>query len=311
MLKRVATYLKEMYPVLPRLASAGVHYYALYLLLAASCSFQPELLAPPALAGWLTFFLFLLFLRVSDELKDLEADRVLFPERAVPAGRVLPKDLWLLWGGALALMVGVNAWMPRSLPALAVLLGYGLLMFRYFFAPRLIAGNLLLALATHNPVVVLMNVYGAAVVAQQHRLEPATATLVFVACWLWLPGLLWELSRKIRAPHEETEYVTYSRLLGARGAAAVVAGVILLHVGLLAWAMVSRQVPLSPLALGLAALAGLAAVGVFGAFMVRPARGSRLLRPAAEAYILVCLVGVSITLAWFSTPELPRGVKAW
>ena len=31
---------------------------------------------------------------------------------------------------------------------------------------------------------------------------------------LYFPALIWEISRKIRAPKEETEYVTYSKLFG-------------------------------------------------------------------------------------------------
>ena len=33
---------------------------------------------------------------------------------------------------------------------------------------------------------------------------------------LWMPFLGWEISRKIRGPQDETEYVTYSRLWGPK-----------------------------------------------------------------------------------------------
>ena len=36
-----------------------------------------------------------------------------------------------------------------------------------------------------------------------------------LACFtLYFPALIWEVSRKIRAPKDETEYVTYSKLFG-------------------------------------------------------------------------------------------------
>ena len=36
-----------------------------------------------------------------------------------------------------------------------------------------------------------------------------------MAAWtLYFPALIWEISRKIRAPRDETEYVTYSKLFG-------------------------------------------------------------------------------------------------
>ena len=35
---------------------------------------------------------------------------------------------------------------------------------------------------------------------------------------LYFPALIWEVSRKIRAPKDETEYVTYSKLFGYKKA---------------------------------------------------------------------------------------------
>ena len=38
-----------------------------------------------------------------------------------------------------------------------------------------------------------------------------------MALWtLYFPALIWEVSRKIRAPKDETDYVTYSKLFGYR-----------------------------------------------------------------------------------------------
>ena len=42
----------------------------------------------------------------------------------------------------------------------------------------------------------------------------------FLAAWtLYFPALIWEIARKIRAPKDETEYVTYSSLFGYKKAA--------------------------------------------------------------------------------------------
>ncbi len=41
----------------------------------------------------------------------------------------------------------------------------------------------------------------------------------FLAAWtLYFPALIWEIARKIRAPKDETEYVTYSKLFGYKKA---------------------------------------------------------------------------------------------
>ena len=84
----------------------------------------------------------------------------------------------------------------------------------WFFSKKKIQKSLPLALVTHNPVQMIMNVYILSFTCIKYGL-PLFTWINFLAAWtLYFPALIWEISRKIRAPKDETEYITYSKLFG-------------------------------------------------------------------------------------------------
>ena len=99
-----------------------------------------------------------------------------------------------------------------------LLCGYGSLMAVWFFKKHKIQKSLPLALVTHNPVQMIMNIYVISFICIKYNLEPFTFVNFLVALTLYFPALIWEISRKIRAPKDETEYVTYSGLFGYKKA---------------------------------------------------------------------------------------------
>lgn len=225
--ERLRNYLTIMYPPLPRLGAAGLMtlgYRAALGLAHGESSGEPAL---HMLLGAVAVFLFLLILRLMDELKDTDVDARLFPGRPLPSGMVRESDL----RGALAvttlLFLAVNIPMPGAFPFAVALLCYALLMFVWFFHPDVLKPNLLLTLATHNPVVGLMFLYLAAVTADEQGVAAGDLHPGVVAATVlqyWAMGFSWEISRKIRRAEEETAYVTYSQILGRRGALAVALG---------------------------------------------------------------------------------------
>ena len=68
------------------------------------------------------------------------------------------------------------------------------------------------------PVQMIMNIYIISYTCIKYDLYPFTLTSFLVALTLYFPALIWEISRKIRAPKDETEYTTYSKLFGYRKA---------------------------------------------------------------------------------------------
>ena len=64
----------------------------------------------------------------------------------------------------------------------------------------------------------IMNIYVISFVVIQHSLPVFSLTNIMAVFTLYFPALIWEVTRKIRAPKDETEYVTYSKLFGYKKA---------------------------------------------------------------------------------------------
>lgn len=217
MLKRMGIYFKEMYPPLQSLGASFLLSGALYLLTALRYKIPLEPSIQEAV-GFITVFCFLLFLRIADDFKDTELDRRLFPARPYPSGRVTKKDLQILLGASAAVMVLCNLlWVNKtSLLWYLALMTYMILMSLWFFQKKRIQNNLLLALITHNPCMLLLNYYLLSITCARYSINVFTFDFFCINLMLYFPALEYEISRKIRAPEDETAYVTYSSLLGLK-----------------------------------------------------------------------------------------------
>lgn len=221
-------YLREMFPVWTRLATAALMYMSFVLLLGKIHDVKPALLSPYSLLGIWNLFALTLILRLMDELKDREIDLELFRKRPLPAGRVRESDISFSLILICTLYLAANVGVGNAFWAAAALLGYSLLMYRYFFFPRLLRKYLLINLATHNPIVPLMLLAVAVLFSVQCGLDLKRLnwpSLLLLAAMYWAMCLAWEIVRKIRYREEENEYVTYSRIFG-RTAAVLITAVI-------------------------------------------------------------------------------------
>jgi hypothetical protein len=264
--------------------------YASFATVLARLHRWPAVTLRELLLGGGSVFAIMLVLRLMDELKDLDVDRRLFASRPVPSGRVLESDvrtsLFAVAGLFLCAHVGSGASFWTALG----LLGFTVLMFRWFFVPDLMRPRLLLTLATHNPVVplLLLHLAGLAAAARGRGLHDLDARrlLPLVAVY-WLPLFAWEVARKIRAPLEEDDYVTYSRLLGRPGAVLLAGGAQTLSLGLGFW--LGRQ---NGFAAGGTACAGIGwaiAQAAHVRFLLRPDPVTSRLRPFAELFVVAQL----------------------
>lgn len=217
MIKRLHVYFKERYPLIPRLILGVIVFLEIHfiILLNMGVTMDQFRIGIQECVGAFTVFAFLLWLRIADDLKDFETDKKLFPDRPLPSGRVYKKDVMVACVIVQVIAIALNIiFMRENLWAFIILYIYGYLMSKWFFRKKKIQPSLPLALVTHNPVQAIINLYIISFTVGKYSLEPFTLTNIMALWTLYFPALIWEISRKIKAPKDENDYTTYSKLFG-------------------------------------------------------------------------------------------------
>ena len=230
MLKRLNIYFKEMYPILPRLGLGYLIAGEIYFIILLNHGVTHFNLGIQEIICGFTVFSFLCWLRIADDFKDYELDCRLFADRPLPSGRVTKKDLKIFLCILIPVTLLLNLIFMNNFLFCAILYTYGSLMAIWFFQKYKIQKSLPLALVTHNPVQFFINIYIISFTVIKYNLKAVDLINVFACFTLYFPALYWEVSRKIRAPEDETEYVTYSMLCGYKKATNFVMFVILIDI---------------------------------------------------------------------------------
>ena len=220
MIKRLGVYFREMYPIIPRLVLGYIVAMEIYYIVLLNHGVSNVNFGIQEVILGFTVFSFLCWLRIADDFKDYELDCRLFKHRPLPSGRVHKSDLKIFVSILIALTILVNfIFMPlRHFIFCIILYTYGSMMAVWFFQKHKIQKSLPLALVTHNPVQMILNIYIISYVIIRYNLEVFNIYNIMAIFTLYFPALAWEVSRKVRAPEEETEYVTYSKLFGYKRA---------------------------------------------------------------------------------------------
>ena len=180
---------------------------------------SPVRLTWTALRGMATVALFLLLMRLYDELKDADTDIRLgragdpwYRDRPLVTGAVRIEDVKLLRWLVTAALVAINVRTGFAWASIAfwIVLAVTWLSFNWFFWPPM-SERLLVAFATHNPISLLLDGYIVGLFADTFGADHLDASTFLLLVGLWLPIAAWETSRKIRAPEDETSYRTYPR----------------------------------------------------------------------------------------------------
>ena len=217
-LKRLNIYFKEMYPIIPRLGLGFIVALEIYFIVLLNQGVTSFSLGIQEVVLGFTVFSFLCWLRIADDFKDYELDCRLFAHRPLPSGRVTKKDLRIFATILITVTLILNFIFMNNFLFCLILYTYGSLMAVWFFQKYKIQKSLPMALVTHNPVQMIMNIYIISFTIIKYNLEIFTLHNIMALFTLYFPALIWEVSRKIRAPKDETEYVTYSKLFGYKKA---------------------------------------------------------------------------------------------
>ncbi len=308
-LGRVIHYIWEMFPPHILVLAGLAKFFAVYLSLQALHGDGPVFVNWAGISGAACLILFLLLLRVYDELKDVEADIRLgtagdprYKDRPIVTGAVKIEDIVAFrWTITIALVLLHIAAEPLVIATFLAVFFILWLSFKWFFCPA-IKENLLLALVTHNPLTVVLLLYVFAVFFTQFpgvTLDVTSIILLIVG--IWMPLAAWELSRKQRIPEDETDYQTYTKILGVKIAPLIPAAFILIAVVCLA--SVSARCGLSLIYPLILIAAAAIAIGGYLRFLFFPTSKNSKLQPVTELFILVTDIGLLLAIA------LERGVR--
>ena len=218
MLKRLYIYYKERYPLLLRFLLGLIVFGEIYFIVLLNQGITKFSIGIQELIGGYTVFAFLLWLRVADDLKDHETDKKLFPDRPLASGRTEIKDVIISCFIFETIAVILNYLFMPNFIFFIVLYIYGYLMSKWFFQRKKIQPSLPLALITHNPVQMIINLYIISFTVIKYNLDFINLTTIMTLFTLYFPALIWEVSRKIKNPKEENDYTTYSKLFGYKKA---------------------------------------------------------------------------------------------
>jgi hypothetical protein len=223
---RWLTYLRERSPLPPLLLIAAAQSVSACYLFRAQLDFGGVALSTAGIVG------LLLLMRMMDELKDSEKDRVAHPERPIPRGLITTDEMRrAVWGlgavllGFAAILTGTRGPVCGALYAATVV--YAFLMYVEFFVSRLLASNAFVYALTHQAIIVPM--YAFAVAASAPEMALSVRSL-----WFALTGLgasfAFEICRKLD-PGAHAVLGTYLRRHGRTATmTAIVAALALLAV---------------------------------------------------------------------------------
>ena len=218
MLKRLYIYYKERYPFLARLVLGIIVFCEIYFIVLLNKGVTKFDLGIQEIVGGYTIFAFLLWLRVADDLKDYETDKKLFPDRPLPSGRTKKSDIVISCVIVQVIAFILNFLFMNNIVFFLILYAYGYLMSKWFFQRAKIQPSLPLALITHNPVQMIVNLYIISFTVIKYNLDWINITTICTLFTLYFPALIWEISRKIKNPKKENDYTTYSKLFGYKRA---------------------------------------------------------------------------------------------
>ena len=218
MLKRIYIYYKERFPFFLRILVGLIVFGEIYFIVLLNRGVTNFNIGIQEIIGSYTVYAFLLWLRVADDLKDYETDKRLFPDRPLPSGRVKIKDVVISCAIVEAIAIILNIIFMPNIIFFIILYIYGYLMSKWFFQREKIQPSLPLALITHNPVQLFVNLYIISFTVIKYNLDFVNLTTIMTLFTLYFPALIWEVSRKIRAPKDENDYTTYSKIFGYKKA---------------------------------------------------------------------------------------------
>ncbi len=292
MFRRILIYVREMFPVQVYIPYTLLSYFTLYFIIQAIVTHGKLKITVEGIMGWITVLCVLIILRILDEFKDIETDRRLFPARPLPRGAVTLRDLRILGIALFIITVLINIYLDRVLPAFTAMMLYIWASYNWFFLKKIISDNLFLTLITHQPITLMVNLYVVSVSFESIGIMQVDGFVLLAVLAFFFPVTAWETSRKIRSAGNETEYVTYSKIIGPVKATFLPMLSLVVALGLFLY--LGTVLNFSPVTFICLSAVMASILFYYIRFQVKPQKKYLCLRPVAEIstilIMLICLI---------------------
>lgn len=246
----------------------------------------------------ITTLFFFLHLRIFDEVKDLETDKIVHPERPLVRGLLTSTEAKVTAFVLIGIEIALAAF--TSFPALRILIAacaFSFLMYKEFYMKTWFEGKMVLYALFHSPVTIFLALFiFSAVTGVCYQSVPFP--VILLALLNWCLSSLFEFSRKTFATEEErAERESYSKKFGVQGGAAVSFALALFAGGAAWWIGHATALPLwySIAVIVLVALAFFATL--FLAFTNTVTSG-KIFRGVMSLTLLALYILVSLGVLW-------------
>ena len=289
MFRRLLIYFREMFPFRVYLPYSLLSYFCLYFITEGILTEGELRINSEGIIGWITVFCVLIILRILDELKDIETDKRLFPDRPLPRGAVSFRDIKILGIALFIIMVMINIYLSWVLLPFAAMMIYIWASYKWFFLKKIISENLFLSLITHQPITLMVNLYIVSISFKSMGFIQLNGLVIVTILAFFFPVTAWETSRKIRSTGNETDYVTYSKLIGPVKATLLPLFSLIVAIGLFIYLGIVLNFPLIVFIFLFLILVSI--LFFYIRFQIKPNERNLCLKPVAEiSMILITLI---------------------
>lgn len=290
---RVWIYFREMFPIHVYLPYVVALYFCLNLATQALCK-TPIVIDVYGIVGIVSALAMMMLMRTFDDLKDVEIDKDLFPDRAIPRGDVKVMDIKTLSVTSFIILLIANlGFGHKTLLYFGIMIVYALLTFKWFFAEEIHRKNLTLTMITHQPVPLFINFFLIQTALHSGGMDyPFTWSHLVLLLMFTLPVTAWETGRKTRSADMETDYVTFSRIFGARGSSSISLVCLLLSGAFCLYTGIQIELPMSFMII--CGVLFVAVIFFFGRFILYPTNKNNVLKNVTLGFTTVLFFNMLI-----------------
>ena len=243
-LKKYSIWAKERFPVPAVILLSASMYYLSY--------FYANLFKTKGPVNWIetilgvaVIFFVMLHLRVFDEHKDYEKDRVAHPDRALSKGIITLKDLRVLMAAAIIIEIAASAYIGlEQLIVWSIIMLWSFLMLVEFFCPEFLNRRIGLYLLTHQLLIPIIVFFG---FSQRYNLLETSGSdlkwIILFPLYVMCVSITYEISRKTWSEDREHELAdSYTKVWGRTKTVIINQAVALCGGGILLYIYISFKI---------------------------------------------------------------------